>query len=116
MGGRQGACRTNPIFSLLSRTPKRAPVGSELWVGAVIARHPGGLLERRPAVQRGGYRRLGPPAVRWVSGHTDLTGHAGQGQGQGRTRSSCTQTPRAASDWSGRNLGTDVEPRASTRS
>lgn len=50
MGGRQGACRTNPIFSLLSGTPKRAPVGSELRVGAVIARKPGGLLERRPAV------------------------------------------------------------------
>lgn len=45
MGGWQGACRTNSIFSLLSRTPKRAPVGSELRVGAVIARHSVGPAE-----------------------------------------------------------------------
>lgn len=53
MGRWQGACRTNSIFSLLSRTPKQAPVGSELWVGAVIARHPGGPAGETPRCAEG---------------------------------------------------------------
>lgn len=53
MGGWQGACRTNSVFSLLSRTPKRAPMGSELRVGAVIARHPGGPAGEMPCCAEG---------------------------------------------------------------